>query len=215
MARLRHLTEQDHRTSSKDSHVKETSGSICFPICICPDCLQRPLLTSSPFYASGLHTCVWCMGCEYLCVCVGGGVCVCVGKDLIFTDGDLSVDKISPQWIIPKTIPGSQSQVWPENTGLRIHQDLVVNISGLSQGHNEVLVTWYQAAFECLMFWLLKKLVHLLIMFINFWWIVCLHLCLIFKALLKIFITTLYILSIWAPWQNFAIFFPSLALVFH
>ena len=150
-----------------------------------------------------------------VCVWVGGCVCVCVGKDLIFTDGDLSVDKISPQWIIPKTIPGSQSQVWPENTGLRIHQDLVVNISGLSQGHNEVLVTWYQAAFEFLMFWLLKKLVHLLIMFINFWWIVCLHLCLIFKALLKIFITTLYILSIWAPWQNFAIFFPSLALVFH
>ena len=31
MARLRHLTEQEHRTSSKDGDVKETSGSICFP----------------------------------------------------------------------------------------------------------------------------------------------------------------------------------------
>jgi len=32
---------------------------------------------------------------------------VCVGKDLIFTYGQFNVDKISPHWILPKTIPGN------------------------------------------------------------------------------------------------------------
>lgn len=146
----------------------------------------------------------------------GGGVCVLERTWFSHTVNSM-LTKLAHIGYFPKQFleMGSQSQVWPENIGLRIHQDLVVNISGLSQGQNELLITWYQAAFEFLMFWLLKKFVHLLIMFINFWWIVCLRLCLIFKALFKKFVTTLYMLRIWALWQSFAIFFHSLSLVFH
>ena len=103
MARLRHLTEQEHRTSSKDGDVKETSGSICFPICTCADCLF--IKTSAHFLP------LLCIRTSYLCVmhgvCVCVCVCVCVGKDLIFTYGQLNVDTISPHWKLLKTIPGN------------------------------------------------------------------------------------------------------------
>ena len=211
MARLRHLIEQEHRTSSKDGDVKETSWSICFPICTCSDCLFIKI--SAHFLP------LLCIRTSYLCVMHGVWGCGCVGvleRTWFSHMVDSMLTKLAHIGYFPKQFleMGPQSQVKPENIGLRIHQDLVVNISGLSQGQNELLITWYQAAFEFLMFWLLK-FVHLLIMFINFWWIVCLHLCLIFKALLKKFITALYILNIWALWQSFAIFSPSLALVFH